>query len=89
LDALGLAELVARLPLAHARVVDASAVAQQCLGRLLPNAALLGGVAALTGVVGLDAILEAITARFRGPAGEKNAAAARAAFALVTGGASC
>jgi pyruvate ferredoxin oxidoreductase gamma subunit len=89
LDALGLADLVCRLPLSHARVVDASTVAQRCLGRPLPNAALLGGVAALTGVVGLDAIQEAIRGRFRGPAGEGNAAAARAAFELVAGGASC
>jgi pyruvate ferredoxin oxidoreductase gamma subunit len=89
LDELGLAELVARLPNAHARVVDASTLAQRCTGRSLPNAALLGGVAALTGVVGIDAIVEAITKRFRGVAREGNAAAARAAYDLVGGAASC
>ena len=86
---LGLAEIVSRLPHLHARVVDASAVAQKCLGKALPNAALLGGLAALTGAVGIDAIVEAITARFRGAAREGNAAAARAAYELVAGGASC
>jgi pyruvate ferredoxin oxidoreductase gamma subunit len=86
---LGLAQIVSRLPLTHARVVDASAVAQRCLGKPLPNAALLGGVAALTGAVGIDAIVQAITERFRGPAREGNAIAARTAYELVLGGAAC
>jgi pyruvate ferredoxin oxidoreductase gamma subunit len=87
---LGLTELVARLPLSHVRIVDASALAQRLLGRPLSNIALLGGVAGLTGAVGLDAILEAITARFRGPTRDGNSAAARATYELVmTGGASC
>jgi len=86
---LGLSDVVARLPARHARAVDATAVARQCLGKPLPNAALLGGVAALTGAVGLDAVVQAIVARFRGQAGEGNAAAARAAYDLVMGGAPC
>lgn len=86
---LGLADIVGRLPRSHARVVDASTVALRCLGKPLPNAALLGGLAAITGAVGLGAIVEAITARFRGPAGEGNAAAARAAYELIAGGAPC
>jgi len=89
LDDLGLADLVSRLPASHARAVDASSVAQRCLGKPLPNAALLGGLAALTGAVGLAALLQAISARFRGRSGEGNAAAARAAFELVAGGGAC
>ena len=69
-------------------MVDASAVAQRLLGKPLPNAALLGGLAALTGVVGLEAVLQAIGKRFRGRAGEGNAAAAREAYELA-GGAPC
>lgn len=88
LEALGLAALAGRLPPAHARVVDASAVAQRLLGKPVPNAALLGGLAALTGVVGLEAVLQAIGKRFRGRAGEGNAAAAREAYELA-GGAPC
>ncbi len=53
------------------------------LGRPLPNAALLGGFAALTGVVTLTAIESAIRERFPGPAGECNVVAARAAFGHV------
>lgn len=89
LEDLGLAELVSRLLPGHARVIDASAVAQTCLGKPLPNAALLGGVAALTASVGLESILKAIGERFRGPTRDGNAAAARAAYDLVRRGASC
>jgi pyruvate ferredoxin oxidoreductase gamma subunit len=89
LAALGLGEVVARLPADHARSVDASGLARQHVGKPVPNAALLGGVAALTGAVGIDAVVEAITRRFRGQAGQGNAAAARAAFARVHEGAPC
>jgi len=53
------------------------------LGRPLPGAPLLGGLAALTGVVSLDAVLAAITARLAGQVAAGNAAAARAAFEFV------
>jgi pyruvate ferredoxin oxidoreductase gamma subunit len=91
LEELGVTDLTGRLPPHHARVVDATAIAEERLGRPLPNAALLGGVAALTGAVGLDAVSRAIVARFRGPLGPANAAAARAAYDLVAshGGAPC
>ncbi len=89
LDELGLGSLTARLPAAHARVFDASGVAERHLGKPLPNVALLGGLAALTGAVGIDALLRAIDERFRGAARDGNASAARAAFDLVTAGAPC
>ena len=44
---------------------------------------LLGGFAALTGVVSVASILCAIQQRFKGPVGAANAAAATAAFNLV------
>ena len=53
------------------------------LGRPLPGAPMLGGLAALTGVVGLDAVLAAINERFTGKVAAGNAAAARAAFEFV------
>ncbi len=46
----------------------------------MPNAVLLGGFAALTGVVSLDAVAEAIHEKFPGAVGEKNVAAARVAY---------
>ncbi len=41
---------------------------------------MLGGFAALTGMVSLDSVVAAINGRFAGPVAEGNAAAARAAF---------
>lgn len=64
----------------------ATEIALEHLGRALPNAALLGGFAALTGQVGLDALDEAIRERFAGAVGEKNCAAAHAAYDVVRGG---
>ena len=51
------------------------------LGRPVPNAALLGGFAALTGLISLDSVAGAIRERFGGAVGEGNVAAAEAAHA--------
>jgi pyruvate ferredoxin oxidoreductase gamma subunit len=74
-DELGLSDLGDRV-----FTVPATALAREHLGRPLPNAALLGGFAALCGQVGLDSVLAAIRDRFSGRVGEGNAAAAAAAF---------
>ena len=78
--ALGLDELGERLV-----TVPATAIAREHLGRPVPNAALLGGFAALTGTVELDSVVAAICQRFSGAVGHGNAAAAAAAFAHVQG----
>jgi pyruvate ferredoxin oxidoreductase gamma subunit len=62
----------------------ATELALEQLGRPLPNAALLGGFAALTGEITLAAIDSAIRQRFSGTPGERNVAAARAAFRFAT-----
>lgn len=80
---LGLDDLAATLRPDHLVSVPATELAREHLGRPLPNAALLGGFAALTGQVSLASVLDAIRARFHGPAGEGNAAAAEATYALV------
>ncbi len=83
LDELGLAELVSRLTPSHAVAVPATELAREHLGRPLPNAALLGGFAALTGQVSLESVADAIRARFAGAVGEGNVRAAEAAYAHV------
>jgi pyruvate ferredoxin oxidoreductase gamma subunit len=80
---LGLDAWVERFPRGHARCVPATDLAREHLGRPLPNAALLGGLAGMTGAVRLDSVIAAIRARFPGPIGDRNAAAAAAAFALT------
>jgi pyruvate ferredoxin oxidoreductase gamma subunit len=85
--ALGLADLVARLPAGHVACVPASEIARTHLGRPLPGAPLLGALGAATAVVSEDALGAAIRERFAGPLGERNAAAAAAAGRAVTEGA--
>ena len=75
---LGLGELESRVI-----TVPATALAREHLGRPLPNAALLGGFAALTDRVALESVVAAIRDRFSGRIGEGNAAAATAAYEHV------
>ncbi|MCC9597699.1 MULTISPECIES: 2-oxoacid:acceptor oxidoreductase family protein [unclassified Rubrivivax] len=83
LAALGLAELAARLPPGHAATVPASDIALARLGRPLPNAALLGGLAALAGIVSLEAVAQAIRHTFAGRVADANILAAAEAHAWV------
>ena len=63
--------------------VPATELAREYLGKPLPNAAMLGAFAVLTGIVRLDSVEEAIRQRFPGAIGEGNVSAARAAAELV------
>ena len=63
--------------------VPASELALKHVGRPLPNAALLGGFAAMTGRLVFDAVAQAIRDRFPGKVGVANVAAARAAYEQV------
>jgi pyruvate ferredoxin oxidoreductase gamma subunit len=83
LHALQLEDLLARCRPERLRTVAATELARQELGRPLPNAALLGGFAAASGVVSIDSVLTAIRQRFEGEVGEGNARAATRAFELV------
>jgi len=80
---LGLDEFVSGFHQDRLLVVPASQLALTHLGRPLPGAPMLGGFAALTWAVSLDAVLAAINEKFRGPVADGNAKAARAAFAFV------
>jgi pyruvate ferredoxin oxidoreductase gamma subunit len=71
------------LPPGHFAVVPATELALTHLGRPVPNVALLGGFSALTGLVPIDAVVDAIRARFSGSLAEGNVAAALAAHDLV------
>ncbi|QIK77489.1 2-oxoacid:acceptor oxidoreductase [Nocardioides piscis] len=68
----------------HVLTVDATNLARQHVGRPMPNAALLGGLAAMTGIVHLDAVAAAIRAKFPGGIAEGNVSAAQAAYDLVS-----
>jgi len=65
------------------RAIPASRLAIAHLGRPLPGAPMLGGLAALTGVVSLDAVVAALNERFTGKVAAGNVAAAIAAYELI------
>ncbi len=82
-EELGLADFAARFPPGRLLTCPATALALEHVGRPLPNAALLGGFAALTERVSLGALERAVGERFAGAVGAANAAAARAAYVYV------
>lgn len=82
-DELGLAELTQRFRHERLTTVPATEIALRILGRPLPNAVLLGGFAALSGMVSLDAVEHAIQHKFAGRVAQSNVAGAREAFAYV------
>lgn len=83
-DALGLGDMASRFRHERLTTVPATDIAQKHLGRPLPNAVLLGGFAALAGLVSLDAVAHAIRDKFKGQLAEANVAAASEAFAHVS-----
>ena len=87
LDELGLGDFAAtRFRPERVVTVAATDIAREHLGRPLPNAALLGGFAALTGAVSVESVTNAIRGRFRGRTAEGNVAAALAAADAVREG---
>jgi pyruvate ferredoxin oxidoreductase gamma subunit len=60
--------------------VPATELSRSRLGRPRPNTALLGGFAALTGLVSLESVQRAIRERFAGEVGDANAEIAAAAY---------
>ena len=56
--------------------MPATELAREHLGRPIPNAVLLGGFAALSGLISLDSVAAAIREKFPGKLGDGNAAAA-------------
>ena len=65
-------------------MLPATELAVKHVGRAVPNAALLGGFAAITGVIALDSVVAAIREKFPSKIAEKNVAAAKEAFDVAT-----
>jgi pyruvate ferredoxin oxidoreductase gamma subunit len=73
------------VPPGHLCVLPATDIAQRHVGRNVPGPALLGALATLTGLVGIDSLLAAVRERLGGVVGEANAASAAEAFAAASG----
>jgi pyruvate ferredoxin oxidoreductase gamma subunit len=74
---LGLGELQAKF---RTCAVPASELALKHVGRAVPNAALLGAFAALSGIISLQSVAHAIGEKFSGTVAKANIAAATAAY---------
>ena len=75
-EQLGVGEFIRDWPPKHLCTVPATELALRHIGRPVPNAALLGGFAALSGQISLDSVTAAIREKFRGALAERNVEAA-------------
>jgi len=82
-DALGLGDFVKDFSAARVCTVPATELALKHIGRPVPNAALLGGFAALTGRISLDSVAAAIREKFPDKLAAGNVAAAAEAHEHV------
>ncbi len=82
-DELGVGDILRRFRHERLTNVPATEIAMKHLGRPVTNAVLLGGFAALAGLITLDAVSHAIRDKFAGRVAEGNVAAAAEAFEYI------
>jgi pyruvate ferredoxin oxidoreductase gamma subunit len=82
-EALGLGEFAKGFRPERLCTVPATELALKYVGRPVPNVPLLGGFAAISGVISLDAVISAIRDKFSGKVADGNIAAATGAFEAV------
>ena len=82
-DELGVGDIVSKFRHERLTNVPATEIAIKHLGRPVANAVLLGGFAALSGLITLDAVSHAIRDKFSGKVAEGNVAAAAEAYEYI------
>ena len=82
-DELGISEFISGFRPERLCTVPATELALKHVGRPVPNAGLLGGFAAVTGLISLESVAAAIRDKFPGKIAEGNIAAATAAYEIV------
>ena len=83
IEGLGLSELAARLPKGHCMTVPATRFALEKIGRPLPGAGMLAGMAAMTGMMKLDSVIAAYNEKFSRRIALANAEVAKLAFDYI------
>ena len=83
IEELGLAELAGGERRYRLSTIPATELALKHVGRPVPNAALLGGFAALSGQLRLESVVAAIREKFPKAIADKNVAAAEEAYDLA------
>ncbi len=81
--ALGLSDVIKGRKAERFCTLPATELGLKHLGRPIPNVPLLGGFAALSGLIKLESVITAINERFSGKVAEGNIAAATEAYNLV------
>lgn len=82
-DKLGISDISSGRRMERMCTVPANELAIKYVGRPMPNAVLLGGFAALSGIIKLESVAAAVREKFRGKVAEGNIAAATAAYDFV------
>jgi len=82
-EELGLADLVAGHRAERLCTVSATDLALKHVGRPVPNVPLLGGFAAISGLIRLESVIKAIEEKFSGKVAAGNIAAATEAYNIV------
>lgn len=82
-DELGVGEFVKDFRHERLLTVPATELALEHIGRPVPSAVMLGGFAAITGIITLDSVAAAIRQKFSGKVAEGNVAAATEAHRYV------
>ncbi|MCU7878477.1 MAG: 2-oxoacid:acceptor oxidoreductase family protein [Candidatus Thiodiazotropha sp. (ex Lucinoma borealis)] len=83
IDALGIENAIEHLPDGHVCTVPATDIALTHVKRPVPNAVLLGALSAITGVIKIDSVIEAIETKFPGKVGQANITAAKVAYEMA------
>jgi len=81
--ALGLEEQFKKYRRERMCAVPATEISIKHLGRPIPNVPLLGGFAAISGIIQLDSVIKAINGKFSGKVAEGNIAAVTEAYQIV------
>jgi pyruvate ferredoxin oxidoreductase gamma subunit len=82
-DQLGLGDMIRDWRHERLCTVPAMELALKHVGRPVPNVPLLGGFAAIAGVLKIESVIKAISERFSGKVAAGNIAAAQEAYAIV------
>ncbi|MES9973053.1 MAG: 2-oxoacid:acceptor oxidoreductase family protein [Candidatus Thiodiazotropha sp.] len=83
IEELGIENAIEHLPDGHVCTVPATDIALTHVKRPVPNAVLLGALSAVTGVIKIDSVIEAIETKFPGKVGQANITAAKVAYAMA------
>lgn len=85
-DVMGLGDFIAGRPAERIRTLSATEIALKHIGRPIPNVPLIAGFAALSGLIRLESVIDAIADKFSGKVAEGNIAAATEAYKIVKSG---